>query len=311
MTVSAGAKKKKFDREGFIYFLFIVPVIAYILLFKYKPLTGWYYAFTNYKVGMKSEAVTYVGLKNFANLFINEAYMKQVMQVVLNTLIMAFMSIFLSSPLTVTFAICLNEMNSSRARKLVQTITTLPHFISVVTLYSVVYFMLSNSGFVNTLLLNWGKIDTPINFLATPDHTYLKMWLYGVWKNLGWNAIVYIAAIAGIDQELYEAAMIDGAGRLQRILHITVPGIIPTFFVLLVINIGNLLNTGYEMQYVFQNSMNLKYIQTIDLYVYNQGISEGNIPFATAVGMLKSVIALVLFTTANTLSKTIRGSSVF
>ena len=106
MTVSAGAKKKKFDREGFIYFLFIVPVIAYILLFKYKPLTGWYYAFTNYKVGMKSEAVTYVGLKNFANLFINEAYMKQVMQVVLNTLIMAFMSIFLSSPLTVTFAIC-------------------------------------------------------------------------------------------------------------------------------------------------------------------------------------------------------------
>ena len=304
-------KRKKFDREGFIYFLFIIPVLIYIIIFKYKPLTGWYYAFTDYKVGMKSSAIQYLGLKNFTNLVLNEAYLKQVLQVVENTLIMAFMSIFLSSPLTVLFAICLNEMNSTRARKLVQTLTTLPHFISVVTLYSVVYFMLSNSGFVNTLLMDMGKIDTPINFLATPDHTYLKMWLYGIWKNIGWNSIVYLAAIAGIDQELYEAAMIDGAGRFRRIWHITVPGIIPTFFVLLVMSIGNLLNTGYEMQYVFQNSMNQKYIQTIDLYVYNQGISDGNIPFATAVGMLKSVIALILFSSANALSKAIRGSSVF
>lgn len=310
-TVTPLLKKKKFDREGFLYFLFVLPVIVYIFVFKYKPLTGWYYAFTNYKVGMKSSAIEYLGLKNFSNLFINEAYLRQVLQVVKNTLIMAFMGIFLSSPLTVTFAICLNEMNSTRARKIVQTITTLPHFISVVTLYSVVYFMLSNSGFVNTLLMNMGKITTPINFMATPDHTYLKMWLYGVWKNIGWNSIVYLAAIAGIDQQLYEAAMIDGAGRFQRMLHITVPGIIPTFFVLLVMSIGNLLNTGYEMQYVFQNSMNKQYIQTIDLYVYNQGISDGNIPFATAVGMLKSVIALILFSTANVLSRIVRGSSVF
>ena len=171
--------------------------------------------------------------------------------------------------------------------------------------------MLSNNGFVNTLLMNTGRIQTPINFMATPDHTYLKMWLYGMWKNTGWNAIVYLAAIAGIDQELYEAAMIDGAGRFRRIWHITVPGIIPTFFVLLVMSIGNLLNTGYEMQYVFQNAMNKQYIQTLDLYVYNQGISEGNIPFATAVGIMKSAVALILFSSANALSKSIRGTSVF
>lgn len=310
-AVVQSGRKKKFDREGFSYFLFILPVLALIILFKYKPLLGWYYAFTNYKVGMKSSMIQFVGLQNFGRMFMNMAYLEQVLQVLANTLIMAFMSIFLGTPLTVAFAICLNEMNSNRARRAVQTLTTLPHFISVVTLYSVVYFMLSNNGFVNTLLMNSGRIQTPINFMATPDHTYLKMWLYGMWKNTGWNAIVYLAAIAGIDQELYEAAMIDGAGRFRRIWHITVPGIIPTFFVLLVMSIGNLLNTGYEMQYVFQNAMNKQYIQTLDLYVYNQGISEGNIPFATAVGIMKSAVALILFSSANALSKSIRGTSVF
>lgn len=306
-----GGRKKKFDREGFSYFLFILPVLALIVLFKYKPLLGWYYAFTNYKVGMKPWMIQFLGLQNFGRMFLNMAYFEQVLQVLANTLIMAFMSIFLGTPLTVAFSICLNEMNSNRARRAVQTLTTLPHFISVVTLYSVVYFMLSNNGFVNTLLMNTGRIQTPINFMATPNHTYLKMWLYGMWKNTGWNAIVYLAAIAGIDQELYEAAMIDGAGRFRRIWHITVPGIIPTFFVLLVMSIGNLLNTGYEMQYVFQNAMNKQYIQTLDLYVYNQGISEGNIPFATAVGIMKSAVALILFSSANALSKSIRGTSVF
>lgn len=310
-AVVQSGRKKRFDREGFSYFLFILPVLALIILFKYKPLLGWYYAFTNYKVGMKSSMIQFVGLQNFGRMFMNMAYLEQVLQVLANTLIMAFMSIFLGTPLTVAFAICLNEMNSNRARRAVQTLTTLPHFISVVTLYSVVYFMLSNNGFVNTLLMNSGRIQTPINFMATPDHTYLKMWLYGMWKNTGWNAIVYLAAIAGIDQELYEAAMIDGAGRFRRIWHITVPGIIPTFFVLLVMSIGNLLNTGYEMQYVFQNAMNKQYIQTLDLYVYNQGISEGNIPFATAVGIMKSAVALILFSSANALSKSIRGTSVF
>lgn len=310
-AVVQSGRKKRFDREGFSYFLFTLPVLALIILFKYKPLLGWYYAFTNYKVGMKSSMIQFVGLQNFGRMFMNMAYLEQVLQVLANTLIMAFMSIFLGTPLTVAFAICLNEMNSNRARRAVQTLTTLPHFISVVTLYSVVYFMLSNNGFVNTLLMNSGRIQTPINFMATPDHTYLKMWLYGMWKNTGWNAIVYLAAIAGIDQELYEAAMIDGAGRFRRIWHITVPGIIPTFFVLLVMSIGNLLNTGYEMQYVFQNAMNKQYIQTLDLYVYNQGISEGNIPFATAVGIMKSAVALILFSSANALSKSIRGTSVF
>ena len=311
VTDSGVQKKRRYKLESYQYFLFILPVILFIAIFKYKPLLGWYYAFTNYKVGYKPSQIRWDGLRSFSYMFMNQEYLKQVLQVLTNTLAMAFMSIFLGSPLTVVFAVFLNEMNSKRTRKVVQTLTTLPHFISFVTLYAVVYFMLYRTGPVNSLLVSLGLTDTPIEFITTPNHTYLKMWLYGVWKNIGWNAIVYLAAIAGIDQELYEAAMIDGAGRLQRIVHVTVPGVLPTFFVLLVMSIGNLLNTGYEMQYVFQNAMNKRFIETIDLYVFNQGIGNANIPSATAVGMLKSIVAVMLFASANTLSKFVRETSVF
>ena len=134
---------------------------------------------------------------------------------------------------------------------------------------------------------------------------------YSKWKGLGWGAIVYLAAISGIDQELYEAALIDGAGRLQRIWHITVPGLIETYFVLLIKSFGNFLNTGMEQYYVFQNAMNQDYIQVLDLFVYNQGIKGGQISYATAIGTMKSLIALTLFTFANLLSKKVRGTSVF
>lgn len=304
-------KKRSRKREGFVYFLFILPVLVLVLLFMYKPLLGWYYAFTDYKPGRLLENTSYVGFKNFQRIFYSRAYTNQVLRVVQNTLIMAFMGIFMGSPLTVAFAILLSEMRSAKARRIVQTLTTLPHFISVVTLYAIVYFMLSYGGFVNSLLMSLKLIETPINFLTTADGTYIKMWLYNVWKNIGWSAIIYLAAIAGIDQELYEAVAIDGGGRFRKIWHITVPGILPTFFVLLVMGIGNLLNSGYAMQYVFQNSMNKKYIEVLDLYVYNQGIGEGNVPFATAVGILKSFIALVLFSAGNGISKLVRGTSVF
>jgi putative aldouronate transport system permease protein len=137
------------------------------------------------------------------------------------------------------------------------------------------------------------------------------MEIYGLWKGLGWSAIVYLAAISGIDQELYEAATIDGAGRFQRIWHIKVPGVIPTYFVLLILGIGNILGVGFERYFVFQNAMNKTSIEVLDLYVYNIGFSGGQISYSTAVGMMKSLVSLVLFTFANTFSKIIRGSSIF
>lgn len=234
----------------------------------------------------------------------------QLSQVMINTIGMGLLGI-LFSPLAVIFAIFLNEMPSQRFRKVVQSLTTLPNFVSWVVMFSIVFFTLSNQGFVNNILMNLGWVSQPINFMASKDNVWMTMQMYGLWKGLGWSAIVYLAAIAGIDQEQYEAATIDGAGRFAKIWYITVPGLFSTYFVLLVMGIGNFLNTGMEQYYIFQNPINKEYIQVLDLYVYNIGIGSGNVPLATAVGIMKSGISLVLLTAANLLSKKLRGTSVF
>ena len=210
------------------------------------------------------------------------------------------------------FAIFLTEMRGRKYKKFVQTATTLPHFISWVILYSLVFALLNvNNGVINTLLIKMGLIDEGINYLASDRHVYLSMTIYGQWKELGWSAIIYLAAIAGIDKELYEAAMVDGANRWRKIWHITVPGMLETYFVLLIMGLGNFLNTGFENYFVFQNAMNKSKIQVLDLYVYNIGITGGQISYATAIGMMKSVVALVLIVIANSISKTVRGNSIF
>jgi putative aldouronate transport system permease protein len=180
--------------------------------------------------------------------------------------------------------------------------------------YSLAYAMFAvDDGFVNNVLIQAGIIENDINFLASPDHIWIKMWLYGTWKGLGWSAIVYIAAITGIDQELYEAAVVDGAGRFQKMWYITIPSLIPTYFVLLVLGIGNLINSGFDQYFVFQNPMNRDSIEVLDLFVYNKGIggSSNNISYTTAVGILKSVISVTLFMLANGLSRIVRKEKLF
>ena len=217
-----------------------------------------------------------------------------------------------TSILPMIFAIFLGEISSKRYRKAVQTLTTIPHFISWVLVYSVVWSLFSiNDGLVNNVLLKFGLIETPIAFLGTSKNVWITQWAYGQWKNLGWNAILYISALTSIDTELYEAAEIDGAGRFSKMLYITVPGLLPTFFVLLMLSIGNLLNNGMEQYYIFETAMNKEYIEVLDLYVYNQGIQGNNISYATAVGMTKSIISLILLFTANWFSKLVRGDSIF
>lgn len=297
-------------REERIHFWCLLPCLLFVCLFSYLPLAGWVIAFTDYKPGYNLLNSNFVGTKYFTRMFANPVARMQVIQSLKNTAGMFGLGL-LGGPLAMLFAIFLNEMRSSGYRRVIQTVTTLPNFISWVIMYAMVYAMFSNSGLVNTLGQRMGLIDVSINFMASDSNVWLKMWLYGTWKGLGWSAIIYLASIAGVDQELYEAAMIDGANRYQRIWHITVPFLLPTYFVLLVMSVGNFLNTGMEQYYVFQNAMNKDYIQVLDLYVYNQGIGSGSIPYATAVGMLKSLVALVLFTMANTLSKVVRGTSVF
>ena len=289
-------------QESFRIFLYILPCLIFIFAFSYLPLRGWIYAFTDYKPGYKLSDLTFVGTKYFTLLFGNEIMRRQIAQVMLNTIGMGLLGI-LFSPLPVIFAIFLNEMSSTGFRKIVQSLTTLPNFVSWVVMYSVVFSVLSNSGLVNNLLLDLGLISTPINFMATDKHVWLTMQMYGLWKGLGWSSVVYLASIAGIDQEQYEAATIDGAGRFAKMWYITVPGLTSTYFVLLVMGLGNFLNTGMEQYYIFQNAVNKEYIQVLDLYVYNLGIGSGNIPLATAVGIMKSGVSLILLTVANLLSK--------
>lgn len=305
------AIKKMEKQSGFRLFLLILPLLMLVFVFSYMPLYGWIYAFFNYKPGKALFACEFVGLDNFKMMFADSYAVKNIVRVMKNTFGMSFLGI-LTSVLPMGFAILLSEIKNKPFRKFVQTSVTIPNFISWVLVYSIAYVMFSvNDGFVNRMLVSMGILDQGVNFLASPNHVWLTMTAWGLWKWLGWNAIMYIAALTSIDDELYEAAKIDGAGRFQLIRHITVPGLLPTFFVLLILSIANLLNNGMEQYYIFQNAMNKESIEVLDLYVYNQGMVGYNYSFSTAVSMLKSVVSIVLLFFANTTSRLVRGESVF
>ena len=304
-----GMTKRK-NKEAMTVFFMALPCIIFIIVFNYLPLRGWIYSLYNYKPGINLFDCEYVGLKNFTSMFGNAVLRNQLIRVLRNTFVMAGLNI-LFSPLTVIFAIFLNEMRSIKAQRVVQTVATFPHFISWVIMYSLVFFMFSTNGFLNNILISLGLRETPVNYLISTKNVWITMKGYQIWKGLGWGAIVYLAAITGIDPQLYEAATVDGAGRFRKIWHITVPGIIPTYFVLLIISIGHFISVGFEQFYVFENAMNKDFIEVLDLYVYNQGIRGGNISYATAVGIMKSVVSITLFAFANSLSKAVRGSSIF
>ncbi len=309
---SEGKKKTRLiDQGGFRLWLLSLPFLILIFLFSYLPLYGWVYALFDYKPGRALLDCKFVGLDNFTRMFADKYALEDIVRVMKNTLGMSLIGIA-TSGLPMMFAVFLAEIKSKHYRKAVQTLTTIPNFISWVLVYSVAYAMFSvNDGFVNRLLMDLGILDEGINFLASGKHVWLSMWLWGTWKGLGWSAIMYIAALTGIDQEQYEAAAVDGAGRMQKIWHITIPGLLPTYFVLLLLSIANLVNNGMEQYFVFQNAMNKEYIEVLDLYVYNQGMVGINYSFSTAVSILKSIVSVTLLFVANMSSKLTRGESIF
>nr|WP_304955330.1 ABC transporter permease subunit [uncultured Acetatifactor sp.] len=309
---SEGKKKTRLiDQGGFRLWLLSLPFLILIFLFSYLPLYGWVYALFDYKPGRALLDCKFVGLDNFTRMFADKYALEDIVRVMKNTLGMSLIGIA-TSGLPMMFAVFLAEIKSKHYRKAVQTLTTIPNFISWVLVYSVAYAMFSvNDGFVNRLLMDLGILDEGINFLASSKHVWLSMWLWGTWKGLGWSAIMYIAALTGIDQEQYEAAAVDGAGRMQKIWHITIPGLLPTYFVLLLLSIANLVNNGMEQYFVFQNAMNKEYIEVLDLYVYNQGMVGINYSYSTAVSILKSIVSVTLLFVANMSSKLTRGESIF
>lgn len=302
--------KKLLDQRGFRLFLMTLPFLILVFIFSYLPLYGWIYAFFDYKPGRPLLSCEFLGFKNFTMMFTDKYAFAEIANVMKNTFAMSFLGI-ITSPLPMIFAIFLAEIKWMPFRKSVQTLTTIPNFISWVLVYSVAYAMFSvNDGFVNRLLMSMGVIEEGINILASSEHVWLTMLGYSTWKGLGWSAIMYIASIASIDQEQYEAARVDGATRMQTIWYITVPGLMPTYFVLLLLSIANLINNGMEQYFVFQNAMNKADIEVLDLYVYNQGMVGFNYSFATAVSMLKSFVSVALLFFANKMSKVIRNESI-
>ena len=207
------------------------------------------------------------------------------------------------------FAIFLTEAKSAKFKRFVQTFTTIPNFISWVLVYAIAFAIFSTDGFVNTLINSMGGSSTA-NYLQSTSHMWIKMLAWGMWKGVGWSAIIDISGIAGIDQQLYEAATVDGAGRFQKMRNVTLPGLLPTYVVMLVMSIAGVLSNGMDQYLVFSNAMNKDIIEVLDLYVYNLGIGNGSIPLSTVVGMTKSIVSIFLLFIANSASKLIRGSSV-
>ena len=297
------------DKRGIKYFLWILPFLVLVFLFSYFPLHGWIYSFFDYKPPRSLANCDFVGLQWFKMLFTNKTQVTQLIQVMKNTFAMSLLGIA-TSILPVGFAIFLNEIKCKWFKTFVQTFTTLPNFISWVLVYSVAFSLFSSNGMVNTILQNIGVITEPLKFLDSDSHTYLWLLLWNTWKGLGWGAIMYLASIASIDQELYEAASIDGANRFQLIKNITLPALMPTFFIMLMLAISNFLNNGMDQYFVFQNSFNKEHIQVLDLYVYNIGMTGSSYSLATAISMMKSIVSVALLTIVNLVSKKTRGESI-
>ena len=289
-------------------FLYVLPFLILVAVFSYYPLYGWIYAFFDYRPPFKLSAESFVGLKWFASLVDTSVKRTQLWNIIRNTFAISGLSL-LFSWLPMIFAVFLNEIKCGPFKKIVQTVTTLPNFISWVLVYSVAWCLLNSTGMANSILTDLGFITEPVLFLQSSKHVWFTQWLWLTWKNLGWSAIMYIAAISSVDEEMFEAARVDGATRLQCIRYITIPSILPTYFVLLMLNIANFLNNGMEQFYVFQNAFNKDYIQVLDLYVFNLAMGSGSYSVSTAISMLKSVISIVLLCGANGLSKLIRGES--
>jgi len=307
------AGKEKYAMEPkYRLFLMILPFLVLVALFAYLPLWGWRYAFFNYRAGFELSMEDFVGFRWFTYLFENAATRADIGRVLTNTFALSGIGIA-TSWLPMVFAIFLAEIKANKPRRTVQTLTTIPNFISWVLVYSVAFAIFSTEGFLNWMLINLGVIESGSNYLMDSSNIWLKMWLWGTWKGLGWSAIIYIAGISSIDQQLYEAATVDGAGRFRRMWHITVPGLMSTFFVLLLLAIANMLSNGLEQYLVFYNPANRSTIEVLDLYIYNLGLGSGTsqtMPLATVIGMMKSVISVTLLFAANRASKWLRGETI-
>lgn len=287
------------------YYLMLLPAIIYVILFNYAPMYGLQIAFKNYKVALGVAGSPWIGLRNFTDFF-QSYYFVTLLK---NTLLLSLYSLIVGFPIPIIIALILNEIKG-KFKNVTQTILYAPHFISLVVLVSILNSMLSPSqGVVNTILEMLGLERN--YFMANPSYfRHIYVWS-GVWQGMGWGAIIYLAALSGVDPALHEAADIDGATRLQKIIHINIPVIMPTIIIMLILQMGKIASVGYEKVYLMQNSMNMETSEIISTYVYKRGILNSNYSFSAAVGLFNNVINVILVLIANQVSKKVSETSLF
>ncbi|WP_426451881.1 ABC transporter permease [Paenibacillus sp. S-38] len=297
---------KKLAQQKVLVFM-SVPFLLWLIVFKYLPLWGWVTAFQKYRPARSFADQQWVGWLNFEMIFKDAAFY----QVLRNTLVQSSIKLILGFVTAIALAILLNELRSLLFKRVVQTISYLPHFVSWVVAASIISTTLAPEGIVNVLLLKLGWISAPVLWLGKGEYFWSILGASEVWKDVGWNTIIYLAAITTIDPSQYEAAEIDGANRFQRIWHITLPGLKPVIVILLILNIGNILESGFEPQYLLGNGMTVDYSDNLDIYVLKWGLNLGNYSLATAAGMFKTVVSFILLISANSISKRLGGSRLY
>lgn len=297
---------KQLANQKYLQAMALLGVI-WMLIFNYIPMGGIVIAFKKFKITRSIAEAPWVGLQYFKEFFMDDNFLN-IMQ---NTLGISLLKLFIGFPLPIIFALLLNEIRNVKFKKIAQTISYLPHFLSWVVLGGIMVTWLSKTGVINDFLVAANIIKEPISFLGDPKYFWGISVISDSWKELGWSAIIYLAAIAGVDQQMYEAATVDGATKLQKIFKITIPSITGTIALMLILQVSGLLNSNFDQVLILKNQINVSRSQVIDTYVYQVGMTMGKYSYATAVGLFKSVIALLLLVIANKTSKKCLGRSLY
>lgn len=298
---------KNYLKNNYMLYLFMLLPVTYFLVFRYAPMYGILIAFKEYNIFEGVWKSPWNGLDTFKEIFT----MPQFIQAIRNTFLLNFLDLIVGFPAPVILSIILSEIKSVMFKKTSQTILYLPHFLSWVIIGSISVQLFSpQTGLINSALLGLG-MQEPIPFLTDPYAWLVTYTLLGVWQSVGWNTIIYLAAIAGINQELYEAAVVDGAGRLRKIWHITLPGVKPTIIILLIMQVGRMLSIGFDRPYVIGNSMVMQFADVISTFVYKIGLQSFQFSIATAVGLFQSVVGLIFLLSTNYLAKKVGEQGIW
>mgnify|MGYP002621110098 FL=1 len=318
-AIPTALKKKtfvqRFREEKYLQIMALLGVV-WMLIFNYAPMYGILVAFKkNYRITMplfsfdflKSEWAGAHGFQHFINFF-KDSEFKNIM---MNTLGISLLKLFISFPLPIIFALLLNEVKNPTFKKFVQTVSYLPHFLSWVVLGGILTTWLDSNGMLNQLMVDLGILDEGISFLAYPKYFWGIAVTSDLWKELGWSAIIYLAAISGIDQEMYEAAEVDGASRFRQLISITLPSIKGTIIIMLILQMGQMLNSNFDQIFVLWNPLNSERSNVIDIYTYTTAMRGMRYSYASAIGLFKSVVAFILLYITNTITKKVNDTSLF